>query len=731
MKNRKRISVLLVLAMVMTLLTGLAAPAAASTAPFNIFSSGFNTVRVGSNQTGGTITAAEREDASWGAPVERVHVLVRLPEGVTFNNRPTYTNFGQYVTSINATGLRFEEASDSMLRVSVVSSIYRDSVTFGFATENFSRLNIATAVTGDIRAAVEVYGLAAGGAVRWIESDTRTIARVAPRAVTVTAAAARLVQMGNNRTAATITIQEGAAASLLVAERVYLDILTEGVTFFAAPGVTGSPTGLTGTAVLDGTRSATFTVEAPTNVFAGRIEIFPVLNVSPGVTGDITVRVRSVTADTVLPTTTVTVATVGVTAVEVTGAANTGGTIFAGRPAGLVQVTEGTARFNLRATGGAALPQPRIVVLALSNARFADGVQFVVDSRVGTAGWTENRTVTINRFNDNRSAWFETGDWGGATELRIRDFRVVADAGAEAGDIRVAVSGTLGATDNVVIGRIARPVSASGISVNLAYPGLDQAAGDITITEAARGTLFMGEYRLELPEGLAFNNTTVRPRIRVATGDIRVSETLTVDGRQLRFTVTGTSSVASAIYIDRLHYDVHRAAMEGNITVRVRAHNNANWADPNAILATAVNARVGAPVPPVPPVPVRPTSVFTIGALSFVRDGVTTAIDAAPTVREGRTLLPLRFAALAVGVSEDDIIWDPARRTVTLFRGDRVVQLRIGDKNMTINGVVVPMDVAASIEGGRTVLPIRFVALALRATVAWDATARTVTVTAQ
>ncbi|GFP20407.1 hypothetical protein HKBW3S03_01909, partial [Candidatus Hakubella thermalkaliphila] len=114
---------------------------------------------------------------------------------------------------------------------------------------------------------------------------------------------------------------------------------------------------------------------------------------------------------------------------------------------------------------------------------------------------------------------------------------------------------------------------------------------------------------------------------------------------------------------------------------------------------------------------------------SFVRDGVSTPIDVTPTIVAGRTLLPLRFAALAVGVNEDNIIWDPVRRTVTLVRGDRIVQLRFGDRAMTINSVVVSLEVPAVISGGRTVLPIRALALALRAEIAWDATARTVTVT--
>jgi len=727
MRNRKRISILLVLAMVMTMLTGFAAPAAASTAPFVVFSSGFTTVTTGDNRTGGTVAAVERAADSWGTEAGSIFVSVTLPEGVTFNTTPTSTNFASYVSVTGATNLVFEAAASNMLRVRVTPTAAADSVSFNFATDALSRLNVGSGVTGDIRATVDVHRIV-NEAVTWIESDTRTIARVAPRAVTVTAAAPNLVQMGNNRTASRITIQEGAAASLLAGEDIRLEIVTDGVTFFNAPNVAPSSltTSDTGLGLSDANKNFTLDVATASAVFAGRIEINSFLNVDPGVTGDIRVRVRSLTANTAIATTTVTVATIGTVAVEVTGAANTGGITYAGYPADVVDVTAGSARFNLRATGGGALPQPRIVVLALSNAKF-EGVAtpFVIESRVGATGAWATQTPTITRFDENRKAWFETAGWGNATELRISGIRVAADADAAAGDLRVNVSGTLGATGDVTIGTIARPLTAAGNAVNLTYPGLNQAAGSITITEAARGTMLLGNYRLELPTGVVFNDTTVRPRVRVTTGDLRVSTTVSIDGdgKFLNFTVTGTSSEASVITIDQLQYDVHRTAMEGSVNVRVRANANTNWADNNAVLATAVNARVGVAA-------VR-TSVFTIGALSFVRDGVTTAIDAAPAIVEGRTLLPLRFAALAVGVNEDDILWDSVRRTVTLLRGDRVVQLRIGDRNMTINGVVVPLEVPASIQNGRTVLPIRAIAQALRASVVWDGTARTVTVTAQ
>lgn len=721
-KMKKSLSLLIIMSIVMSLFTGVATATTNTT-----FGSGFANVTVGNNRTAGNITATEREDASWGDVAGSIYLEVRLPEGVTFNTRPTETTVGNYFTSTNAGVPSFLAASDNMLRVSIspVTGAVRSSGTFSFNADAGAGLNIAAGVTGNITATVDVHRIV-GNNVHWLESASLPIARVAPRAVTVTAEAATLVQMGNNRLAARINIQEGAAGSLMATEALRFEIVTEGVTFVAPEALRETGIDVGAFVISQDARSAEVTVVTRSNVFAGRVELTPRLNVNPGVTGDIRIRVRGTAVggtDTAVTTTTLTVATIGTATVEITGATNTGGTVYAGRVAGEVGVTTADdARFNLRATGGNVLPNDRIVVLELLNAKFENiAAPFGIEWRAGTGPW-QALSRTITRFDENRKAWFGTETLPTtATEIRIRDIRVAADADAVAGDLSVTVSGTIGATGAVVIGRIARAFTASSVATNLTYPGLNQSAGNIVITEAARDTIKSGEYTVNLPEGVVFNDSTVKPRVRVTAGDLRVTETPVVVGRVLTFRVTGTSSEASTITIDRVNVDVARAAMEGNLTVGIRGLDSANWNDTNVNLATAVIGRIGDAI-------VGRASVFTIGALSFVRDGVTTAIDAAPVIVGDRTMLPLRFAAMAVGVSEDNILWDPVRRTVTLI-GDRVVQLQLGSTNMLINGVAVPLDVAPSIVNGRTMLPIRALAQALRADIVWDGAARTVTVT--
>jgi hypothetical protein len=101
-------------------------------------------------------------------------------------------------------------------------------------------------------------------------------------------------------------------------------------------------------------------------------------------------------------------------------------------------------------------------------------------------------------------------------------------------------------------------------------------------------------------------------------------------------------------------------------------------------------------------------------------------MDVAPYIKDSRTFIPVRYAAQACGVSAENILFSEGK--VTLIKGDKVIQLTIGSKVMIINGVAITIDVAPEIiNPGRTMLPFRWVAQALGATVSYDEATQTVT----
>ena len=92
--------------------------------------------------------------------------------------------------------------------------------------------------------------------------------------------------------------------------------------------------------------------------------------------------------------------------------------------------------------------------------------------------------------------------------------------------------------------------------------------------------------------------------------------------------------------------------------------------------------------------------------------------DQAPVIVDDRTLVPMRKIFEAM---DADVTWDEPSQTITSTRGSDVVTMTIGQKQVYKNGkVVYTMDVPAQIMQDRTMVPIRAVAVAFDANVAWD-----------
>jgi len=120
--------------------------------------------------------------------------------------------------------------------------------------------------------------------------------------------------------------------------------------------------------------------------------------------------------------------------------------------------------------------------------------------------------------------------------------------------------------------------------------------------------------------------------------------------------------------------------------------------------------------------PVNVTT-FIIGDPTYTTtDGTVLTMDVAPVLDDGRTYVPVRFLAYALGVPETGVQWNETTQQVTISKGETVINLTIGDAIITVNGTPATMDVAPYVLDGRTMLPCRWVAEPLGATVTWDET---------
>ncbi|MDH5162588.1 copper amine oxidase N-terminal domain-containing protein [Heyndrickxia oleronia] len=97
-------------------------------------------------------------------------------------------------------------------------------------------------------------------------------------------------------------------------------------------------------------------------------------------------------------------------------------------------------------------------------------------------------------------------------------------------------------------------------------------------------------------------------------------------------------------------------------------------------------------------------------------------------MENGRTLIPLRGIFESLGAN---VQWDQKNHVVTAIKTNTKIVLKIGAKFPTVNGKVSPIDVPAKVRNGRTLVPLRFVGEALRATVDYNTSKRTIKITSK
>jgi len=113
-------------------------------------------------------------------------------------------------------------------------------------------------------------------------------------------------------------------------------------------------------------------------------------------------------------------------------------------------------------------------------------------------------------------------------------------------------------------------------------------------------------------------------------------------------------------------------------------------------------------------------------AISVFIDGLPVVFDVEPVIQDGRTLVPFRAIAEALGV---EVSWDGETQTVSTTDGKTAVKLQIGNKTAYCNDTPITLDVPPIILGGRTLIPLRFFSEAYSCKVEWYEANRMVKIT--
>lgn len=122
-------------------------------------------------------------------------------------------------------------------------------------------------------------------------------------------------------------------------------------------------------------------------------------------------------------------------------------------------------------------------------------------------------------------------------------------------------------------------------------------------------------------------------------------------------------------------------------------------------------------------------AIYYIGGKTHYNDGYWSAN--LPVSKTGETTVQIEIAASDNSTSSEYllVLYHPEQEEGNgLLAEEKLIQLRLGEKTIYVNGIAYQMDVAPYETSGRTMVPIRFISEYLGADVIWNAAERMVTI---
>ncbi|HEY9061966.1 MAG TPA: beta-propeller domain-containing protein [Pseudobacteroides sp.] len=144
------------------------------------------------------------------------------------------------------------------------------------------------------------------------------------------------------------------------------------------------------------------------------------------------------------------------------------------------------------------------------------------------------------------------------------------------------------------------------------------------------------------------------------------------------------------------------AAVTVPITI-IKAQNNDDKASGQKVLAASSTAD------PLKKHNTKGAVVLFVGSTQALVNNVEKQVDeesedVRPFVKDGRTLIPVRFVAESFGA---EVKWDEKTSAITLSIGGRKVNMEVDKPTIRIDGKMVPLEVPPVITGNRTYIPLR------------------------
>ena len=361
----------------------------------------------------------------------------------------------------------------------------------------------------------------------------------------------------------------------------------------------------------------------------------------------------------------------------------------------------------------------------------------------GGAYWTEDTSGFEFQVPDGDATIADTNDWDADKANTITfEIPVTVEAGFT-GDITMTVTGAKAGVEDteLVVATAEAPITVETTTTNVKNGVQTQTVADITITENFAGymedgdELYLGIDTLGLTAGSAAFESF--DSIEVTDGNLEIGRCRVV-GDNIFIPIDGESTTVSTIELKGLTLVLNRTLPEGGYDLQAtgdavvknadttnsvaNTYNDGDFSD----VAVTTEDYVVITTPADDAAGVNAT--FTAGQASYTVDGQTVEMDVAPFIdSNNRMLVPIRYAANAMGVSDSNIQWNSYTQTGTISGAMGVVQVTVGSTNLITSNGTITMDTVAVNSNDRIYVPVRYIANALGASVEWDPATRTAT----
>ncbi|MCT4618988.1 MAG: TolC family protein [Marinisporobacter sp.] len=117
-----------------------------------------------------------------------------------------------------------------------------------------------------------------------------------------------------------------------------------------------------------------------------------------------------------------------------------------------------------------------------------------------------------------------------------------------------------------------------------------------------------------------------------------------------------------------------------------------------------------------------------IGNDEYKQGNIVKTFNVAPYMQGEIPMLPLDFAVELAGMKKKNMEWDDQKKIMTIFKGNEIIQLTLGNAMISENGNKVDIGIAPEMKNETVMVPIAFINKVLGTKANWNSVSKTISI---